>query len=88
MELLIPDSRLTLLLSHVISFTLKMEATCSSETSDYNKPTRHRIPEDGILQSNRRDNLKSCSMAADWKLWFRFPARVEICLFCTASDRF
>jgi hypothetical protein len=29
--------------------TLKMEATHSSETSVYNKPTRRQIPEDGIL---------------------------------------
>jgi hypothetical protein len=26
-----------------------MEATCSSETSVYNKPTRRHMPEDGIL---------------------------------------
>jgi hypothetical protein len=29
-----------------ISFTLKMEATCSSERSVYNKLTQHHIPED------------------------------------------
>jgi hypothetical protein len=33
------------------SRTLKMEATRSSETSVYNKPTRHHIQEDGILHS-------------------------------------
>jgi hypothetical protein len=36
-----------------------MEATCSSETSVYSKPTRRHIPEDGILHSHRRENLKS-----------------------------
>jgi hypothetical protein len=45
---------------HVTS-TLKMEAKYSSETSVYNKPTRRKIPEDGILHSHRRDNLKSNS---------------------------
>jgi hypothetical protein len=36
-----------------------MEATRCSETSVYNKPTRRHIPEDGILRSRRRENLKS-----------------------------
>jgi hypothetical protein len=36
-----------------------MEATRSSETPVYNKPTRRHIPEDGILHSHRRENLKS-----------------------------
>jgi hypothetical protein len=41
--------RLTLLLDRVISSTLKTEATSSSETSVYNKPTRRHFQEDGIL---------------------------------------
>jgi hypothetical protein len=53
------SNRLTLFLACVISSTLKMEATHSSETSVCNKPTRHHIPEDGILHSHRRENLKS-----------------------------
>jgi hypothetical protein len=36
-----------------------MEATRSSETPVYNKPTRRYILEDGILHSHRRENLKS-----------------------------
>jgi hypothetical protein len=36
-----------------------MEAKRSSETSVYNKPIRRHIPEDGIPQSRRRENLKS-----------------------------
>jgi hypothetical protein len=36
-----------------------MEATRSSETSVNNKATRRHIPEDGILHSHRRENLKS-----------------------------
>jgi hypothetical protein len=45
--------------SQFISSTLKMEATRSSETSVYNKPTQRHIPEDGILHSHLRENLKS-----------------------------
>jgi hypothetical protein len=51
--------RLTLFLAHVISSTLKMEKTRSSETSAYSKPTRRRIPEDGVIHSHRREILKS-----------------------------
>lgn len=34
-----------------MSSTLKMESTCPSETSVYNRPTRGHIPEDGILHN-------------------------------------
>jgi hypothetical protein len=40
--------------------TLKMEATCSSETSvDFQRTIRRYIPEDGALHNRRRENLKS-----------------------------
>jgi hypothetical protein len=52
------SNRLTLFLVRVISLILKMDATSSSETSVYNKPTRRHIREDGILHSHRRENLK------------------------------
>jgi hypothetical protein len=43
--------RLTLILSRVIYYSLKMEAARSSESLVYNKPTLLHVPEDGILQS-------------------------------------
>jgi hypothetical protein len=51
---------LTLFLGRFLSFNLKIVAGCSSETFVHNKPTRRHIPEDGILQSHDRENLKSC----------------------------
>jgi hypothetical protein len=39
--------------------TLKMEAIRSSETSFHTRSTRRHIPEDDILHSHRRENLKS-----------------------------
>jgi hypothetical protein len=41
--------RLRFLLACVLSSTLKMEATRSSETPVFNKPTQSHIPEDGVL---------------------------------------
>jgi hypothetical protein len=46
--------------SHADFPTLKMEAIRSSETSvQFTRSTRRHIPEDGILHSNRGENLKS-----------------------------
>jgi hypothetical protein len=42
--------RLALFLARVITYTLMMEATRSSETSACNKSTQCDIPEDDILQ--------------------------------------
>jgi hypothetical protein len=42
-----------------ILFTLKIEATSSSETSVLSRPTRYHIIEDGILHNDRSGNLKS-----------------------------
>jgi hypothetical protein len=39
-----------------------------SETSVLTRATRHDIPEDGILYSHRRENLKSYIALTDWVL--------------------
>jgi hypothetical protein len=39
--------------------TLKLETTRSSETSVHTRSKWRHIPEDGILYSHRRENLKS-----------------------------
>jgi hypothetical protein len=56
---LLISSSLTLFFANVFTSTLKIEATRSSETSVYNKPTRRHIQEYGFLHSHRRENLKS-----------------------------
>jgi hypothetical protein len=39
-----------------------------SETSVLRRATRRNIPKDGILHSNRRENLKSYIALTDWAL--------------------
>jgi hypothetical protein len=50
----------------VISSTLKMEATRSSEMSVYNKPTGRHIPEDGIVHSHRRKKPQILKQSDCW----------------------
>jgi hypothetical protein len=49
-----------LVLAEIVSSTLKMEATCSSETSVASQQTTWcHIPEDDTLHNHRCENLKS-----------------------------
>jgi hypothetical protein len=52
----------------LILVTLMMEAIRSSETSALTRATRCNIPEDGILHSHRRENLKSYIALTGWSL--------------------
>jgi hypothetical protein len=51
-----------------ILVTLMMEALRSSETSVLTRTTRCIIPEDGILHSHRRENLRSYIALTGWAL--------------------
>jgi hypothetical protein len=55
-----PDHLFARWFAEPISSTLKMEATCSSETSGATqRTTRRPIPEDDTLHNHRCENLKS-----------------------------
>jgi hypothetical protein len=54
--------------SSPILVTLIIEALYSSETSILTRATRCNIPEDGILHSHRRENLKSYIALTGWPL--------------------
>jgi hypothetical protein len=51
-----------------IFVTLMMEAIRSSEMTVITTATGRNIPEDGILHSHRRENLKSYIELTDWAL--------------------
>jgi ABC-type taurine transport system substrate-binding protein len=48
--------------------TLMVEALCSSEILVLIRSARRNIPEDGILHSHRRENLKSYIALTGWTL--------------------
>jgi hypothetical protein len=54
--------------SSTIIVTLMMDALISFETSVIRRATRRNIPEDGILHSHRRENLKSYIALTGWAL--------------------
>jgi hypothetical protein len=58
----------SVVLSPLIHITLMMKAICSSETSVLARAKRRNIPEDGILHSHRRENLKSYIALTGWTL--------------------
>jgi hypothetical protein len=49
-------------------YTMMMEAIYSSETSILTRATLRKIQEDGILHSNRCENIKSCIALICWAL--------------------
>jgi hypothetical protein len=54
--------------SSPILVTLMIEALSSYETSVLTRATRRKIPEDAILHSHRRENLKSYIALTGWAL--------------------
>jgi hypothetical protein len=54
--------------SSAILITLMKEALSSSETLVLTRATRRHIPEDDILHSHRRENLKSYIALTGWAL--------------------
>jgi hypothetical protein len=54
--------------SSLTLLALIMEVILSSETSVLTRATRRHLPEDGILRSHRRENLKAEIALTGWAL--------------------
>jgi hypothetical protein len=66
-----------------------MEALSSSETSVLIRATRRNIPEDGILHSHRRENLKSYIALTGWTLYWRrnvSPVKYKLGFYIPEDD--
>jgi hypothetical protein len=75
--------------SSPILVTLMMEAIRSSETSVLTRATRRDIPEDGMLHSHCRENLKSYIALTGWALYRRrnmSPAKYELGFYIPVDD--
>jgi hypothetical protein len=72
-----------------IPVTLMMEAIRYSETSVITRATRLNIPEDDILHSHCRENLKSYISLTCWTLWKRrnvSPVKYELGFYIPEDD--
>jgi hypothetical protein len=75
--------------SSPIHVTLMMETLCSSEASVFTRATWRNIPEDGILHSYRRENLKSYIALTGWTLKRRSnvsPVKYELGFYIPEDD--
>jgi hypothetical protein len=75
--------------SSLIFVTLMLEALSFSETSVLTRVTRRNIPEDGILHSHRRENLKSYIALTGWALQRRrnvSPVKYELGFYILEDD--
>jgi hypothetical protein len=66
-----------------------MEALSSSEKSVLTRATRRNIPEEAILHSHRRENLKSHIALTGWTLQWRrnvSPVKYELGFYIPEDD--